>query len=165
MENTHEQLKNALDVRYYKLRILIFAIVYLGFTMFGIIEMFIVCLSEENDKFLSYAMMIVIPITCICVPIMIWYWMQIRILLRNSERYQFYEVILDKMVSSGKMAYFIFKVPHGDEMIEICTKSIFFLASWFVAPVEAYINKKAMIAFDERNDRVVVVKIIDEQDA
>ena len=162
-ETTLDKLKHSLDIRYYKSRILLFAIVYIFLTIVSSIDVFFLCILDEDNDILFQLMMVIISLACIFIPIMIGYYIKIIYVLSNFNRYRFYEVMLKEMVPcSDRMAYFVLEIYQENERIEICTKSIFSLTSWLGTPIDECINKKAVIAFDDCNDRVVVINIVDD---
>ena len=163
VETTLDKLKHSLDTRYYRSRILIFAIVYIFLTIVSSIDVFLLYILNEDNDILFQLLMVMIPLACIFVPIIIGYCIKIMYLLSNFDRYKFYEVMLKEMVPfSDRMAYFVLEIYKENEMIEICTKPIFSLTSWLGTPIDECINKKAVIAFDDYKDRVVVINIVND---
>ena len=59
-ETTLDKLKHSLDIRYYKSRILLFAIVYIFLTIVSSIDVFFLCILDEDNDILFQLMMVII---------------------------------------------------------------------------------------------------------
>lgn len=164
VNSMQDKLKNSLDVRYYKIRLLIIQIAYLIIVIIGVLWILFNCIIDECDNVTLHVMMLIIPVTCFTLPIILYYCFKILYLRSNSNRYTLYEVLLCEVIPySDKVAGFNIEIQTElNNVIKVCTNPIFALTSWLGTPIDECINRKATIAFDDYNGRVVVINIVND---
>ena len=147
-------LKKSADAQYYKSYLIFFLTLFflsIVFVLFG---------------YYSIRRLIIIEVGMIfCIvyilPVIIYAYNLIWILCKPSQ-YSFFECDLHDLYSdSPRTMYFAVKIRCADgRIIKKNTNAIFTTGFLFGSSVEEYNGKRALIAYDDSKERIVVVKLI-----
>ncbi len=162
MKKKYGLIAESVDIRYYKLRFFIMVTIYIGS-----LSIYLLC-NHIHLGFLmndSFDLIVVVAISIVCLPLIFVFGGLILYFLRDEKQYKFYEVELNNPipVSRKTISFLVEFQDYKGNIIKNETNPVFRLVSLFDESIGDYMNKKALIAYDESNDRLIVVKLIQDK--
>lgn len=128
--------------------------------MLVFIEMLIIPFSLMNGEE-EYIAVAIIFLVCL-MPVIIYFIVKIVNIKKHFKDYVFYEVTLDEVNNSffRSRVYFTVTIIHDQKEYKIDTKSLFSTAilDFIYYPLDEYMNKKMLVAFNPKLEEVVLVK-------
>lgn|SRR5690554_1047383 len=155
MNDLKKQMKESIEVRHYTFHFWKIFTVVIIYTLVFLIG----AISINDFRLLSLSLLIIIPTS----PFMIYYLYRIYLPITKANEYQYQEVLLNEIHTTFNQVGFNVSINVGAQTVKLYTKAIFNTHSLSSKNIEAYMNKKALIAYDIENEEVVVIKLVEEK--